>query len=78
MVADLCLDTSGTYLYIVEYTGCRVRRLQISSNNVTTVAGATGSSPTCSYATGTGTSTRFNKPSSCVVREGPLFDRLAC
>ncbi|MEY4489615.1 MAG: hypothetical protein RIQ79_2123, partial [Verrucomicrobiota bacterium] len=55
----LALDGAG-YLYISEANACRVRRLQISNNQVTTLAGAY---TTPGSLDATGTAARFNQPS---------------
>jgi DNA-binding beta-propeller fold protein YncE len=36
---SLAVDESNNYLYIGEMAGCRVRRLDLSTNNITTFAG---------------------------------------
>jgi hypothetical protein len=61
---DVAPDASGTFVYVVEYDGCRVRRAtQIGASVVTSFAG----NGTCGYADGVaGTSAAFNNPISAV------------
>ncbi len=58
----LALDGAG-YLYITEANACRVRRLQLSNNQVTTLAGGY---LVADSVDATGTAARFNQPSGIV------------
>ncbi len=54
----LALDGAG-YLYVSEANGCRIRRLQLSDNQVTTLAGGYLQADSVNA---TGTAARFNQP----------------
>jgi len=48
---QLALDSTGANLYFADYYNCRVRKLVLATDAISTVAG-TGSSPTCGYTSG--------------------------
>jgi sugar lactone lactonase YvrE len=50
---QLALDSAGANLYIADYYNCRIRKLVLATDAISTVAG-TGSSPTCGYTAGSG------------------------
>jgi sugar lactone lactonase YvrE len=50
---QLALDSAGANLYFADYYNCRIRKLVLATDAISTVAG-TGSSPTCGYTAGTG------------------------
>ena len=45
---QLALDSAGANLYIADSVNCRIRKLVLATDAISTVAG-TGSSPTCGY-----------------------------
>lgn len=60
----MVLDASGTYLYVVDYSGHKVRRITMATAVVTTIAGTgTGSSTD----NATGTSATFSGPASIAL-----------
>ncbi|MHB8217738.1 MAG: NHL domain-containing protein [Candidatus Sulfotelmatobacter sp.] len=48
---QLALDSSGANLYIADYYNCRIRKVVLATDAISTVAG-TGSSPICGYTSG--------------------------
>ncbi len=50
---QLALDSAGANLYIADSSNCRIRKLVLATDAISTVAG-TGSSPTCGYTAGSG------------------------
>ena len=48
---QLALDSAGANLYFADYYNCRIRKLVLATDAISTVAG-TGSSPTCGYTSG--------------------------
>ena len=58
----LAIDSSGTYLYLTERVGHRIRRVVISTQQVTTVAG----SGAANFSDGVGTFASFQRPAGIV------------
>ncbi|MBL8018072.1 MAG: hypothetical protein JNM27_00280 [Leptospirales bacterium] len=58
------ITTDGTALYVAESGNCDVRRIDLRTKNVTTLAGSAGS---CSALDGTGTAARFSTPQGVVT-----------
>ena len=59
----ICLDASGTYMYVAEYAGNRIRQIVVSSGVVNTFAGATGvTAATAGSNNATGSAATFNAP----------------
>ena len=61
--------SDGTSLYVAEYEGCYVRKINISSSEVTTLAG----SGTMTHADGTGTSASLYGPTGLCIVDGNLY-----
>ena len=57
------ISSDGTYLYVTEYANHRVRRVEIATGTVTTVAG----SGNASFADGTGAEASFNQPAGLAL-----------
>jgi len=62
--AGVCMNPTGTKLYVVEIINNIIREITISTANVVTLAGTAGSADTTD---GTGSAARFNAPLGCVV-----------
>ncbi|MCP5499418.1 MAG: putative Ig domain-containing protein [Leptospiraceae bacterium] len=68
------LTTDGTYLYISESSGNRIKRMRISSGYVETLAGDNSVvSPAASTLDGIGTAAKFNTPAGIVVDGNSLI-----
>lgn len=70
------LDSDGKYLYVAEMSNNRIRKIEISTGNVTTLAGPSncGTSACASgSADGTGSAASFNSPHSLVYVNKYLF-----
>lgn len=68
------IATDGTYLYISETIGNRIKRVRISNGFAETIAGDNSVvSPTGSDATGIGTIARFNVPTGLAIENNILF-----
>lgn len=63
--------TDGTFVYVTEYSGHRVRKIEISTGAVTTVAGSMSGSIGTTNAIGT--NARFHTPCDIVVVGGNLY-----
>ncbi|MCG6194413.1 hypothetical protein LFX25_14290 [Leptospira sp. FAT2] len=63
------IATDGTYLYVADTGNNKIRRIRISDNTVTTIAG----SGTAGTLDGPGTSAEFNKPSHLVYDSNTLY-----
>jgi sugar lactone lactonase YvrE len=59
----LAIDSAGN-IYVAETTGCVIRKITQPGNNVTTLAGTSG---TCAFADGQGAAASFNGPSGIAV-----------
>lgn len=57
------ISPDGAYLYVTEYANHRVRRVEIATGTVTTVAG----SGNASFADGTGSEASFNQPAGLAL-----------
>lgn len=64
------LASDGTFLYVSDYTGHTIRRVSLSSAEVTTVAGLNVTSGTTD---GIGTAARFKSPLNIAVGAGYLY-----
>ena len=62
------LDTDGTYIYLADAGNCTIRRIEIATWDVTTLAGTTGN---CGFADGG--SARFNIPQDVAVAGGDAY-----
>ncbi len=68
------ISTDGTFLYVTEYVGKRLRRIRISNQTVTTLAGdTTADDPGLSDLNGTGTSARFGFLNDIVIDGNNLY-----
>ncbi|MCB1177750.1 MAG: Ig-like domain-containing protein [Leptospiraceae bacterium] len=68
------LTTDGTYIYVAEFNGKRIRRIRISTLVVDTLAGDTSTvEPSGTHLDGIGTAARFMEPHSLVVYKDYLF-----
>ena len=68
------IATDGTYLYISEDTGNRIKRVRISNGYAETIAGDNSVvSPTGADANGIGTAARFNLPTGLAIENNILF-----
>ena len=54
----ICIDSTGTNLYVTDYGNERIRKIVIATAEVTTLAGSSASG----FADGTGTAAQFNRP----------------
>ncbi len=52
----------ATYIYVTDGGNHNIRRIEISSNTVTTLAGSNAASPSAGFSDATGTSAAFNNP----------------
>jgi hypothetical protein len=66
----LYLDCDGSYLYIANYNGHDIRRLDLSNNNVEVLAGSYG---VIGSADGTGVAANFNLPTTAIYDAGFLY-----
>jgi hypothetical protein len=64
------ISTDGANLYITDFTNHAVRKLDLSNNEVTTIAGTIGVS---GFADGVGTAARFTEPSYSTYLDGNLY-----
>ena len=63
----LCLSPDGTALYIADYSGHRIRKINTATRAVTTLAG----NGTSGYVDATGTAAKFSYPSGiCITPDG--------
>jgi hypothetical protein len=68
------IATDGTYLYVSEYTGQRIKRIRISTGYTETIAGDNSTvTPTGGFVDAVGTSARFHTPTSLVLDGNNLF-----
>jgi hypothetical protein len=65
------LYVDGTILYIADYTNNLIRKMDLGTGSVTTLAGAAGSSDY--YVEGSFATARFNQPSGLVMEGGSLY-----
>ena len=63
----IAIDNTNTYLYVAETGNQRIRRIEISTQTVSTLAGLTGATITPGSADGTGVNAGFNNPYSITV-----------
>jgi sugar lactone lactonase YvrE len=64
----VCLDNNG-FMYVADYTNNLIRKIEIVTNTVSTLAGSTAG-----YADGIGTAAQFNGPSGiCTDNNGNLY-----
>mmetsp|Transcript_10657 Transcript_10657/g.25375 ORF Transcript_10657/g.25375 Transcript_10657/m.25375 type:complete len:570 (-) Transcript_10657:316-2025(-) len=66
----LVATPDGQTVYFVDNSRCNVRRLNVATNEVTTIAGATSGTSTdgsCSHADGDSTTARFKNPVDCAL-----------
>ena len=70
----IAIDNTNTYLYVAETGNQRIRRIEISTRTVSTLAGPTGTTITPGSADGTGVNARFNNPYSITVE--PLTNNI--
>ncbi len=64
------LATDGTYLYVSDAITHVMRRIELATGNVTTIAGGVGDA---AYADGTGNTARFNSPTDIEYDAGMLY-----
>ncbi len=64
------ISTDGANLYITDFTNHAIRKLDLSNNEVTTIAGTIGVS---GFADGVGTAARFTEPSYSTYHDGNLY-----
>ena len=64
------IATDGTDLYVAEFTDHTIRKIEVSTATVTTIAGTAGASGTTN---GTGAAARFNNPGGIVYENGFLY-----
>ncbi len=62
------MTTDGIYLYVIEVSGVRVRRIEISTGSVTTVAGSTAG-----FMDGAPGAAQFNHPTGIMIEGGSLY-----
>ena len=62
------ITTDGTSLYVLDELSCLVRRVDINTTAVTTLAGGV-----CGYGDGTGTAARFNLPGAITTDGANLY-----
>jgi DNA-binding beta-propeller fold protein YncE len=63
----ICISPDGLYLYVADYSGHRIRRINIATKSVSTIAGSGASG----YADGTSTAALFSYPSGlCISGDG--------
>ena len=68
------ITNDGTYLYVAEYQGKRIRRIRIGTWEVTTLAGDTGSAvPAAAEVDGVGTAARFSGLHDVTLSGNELF-----
>ncbi|WP_412476534.1 T9SS type A sorting domain-containing protein [Flavobacterium sp. TBRC 19031] len=64
----VCLDNNG-YMYVADYTNNLIRKIELATNTVSTLAGST-----VGFADGVGTAAQFNGPSGiCTDNNGNLY-----
>jgi sugar lactone lactonase YvrE len=64
----VCLDNNG-YMYVADYTNNLIRKIELATNTVSTLAGST-----VGFADGIGTAAQFNGPSGiCTDNNGNLY-----
>ncbi len=64
----VCIDNNG-YMYVADYTNNLIRKIELATNTVTTLAGSTEG-----FADGNGTAAKFNGPSGiCTDNNGNLY-----
>ncbi|MFA6506699.1 MAG: hypothetical protein WCT14_11395 [Treponemataceae bacterium] len=64
------ITTDGTYLYVTEISNHDIRKIGISSRQVTTLSGQVG---VAGYNNGTGTEARFNSPHGIITDGSKLY-----
>jgi sugar lactone lactonase YvrE len=63
----ICISPDGQYIYVADYSGHRIRRINITTKAVTTIAG----NGTSGYLDSTGVSAKFSYPSGvCISPDG--------
>lgn len=66
----VCISPDGAFLYVADYSGHRIRKINVSTKAVTTVAG----SGTSGYSDATGTAAMFSYPSGlCISGDGNIL-----
>lgn len=66
----ICISADGQFLFVADYSGHRIRKINVSTKAVTTVAG----NGTSGYADGVGTAARFSYPSGiCISTDGTIL-----
>ena len=66
----ITIDTVGSYMYVADGSNQTIRRINLSTNAVVTIAGLAGTS---GAADGTGTTARFNGPIGAVYAASKLY-----
>jgi DNA-binding beta-propeller fold protein YncE len=66
----LAIDDSGTYLYVADLQNSTIRRVEIATGMVTTIAGKAGYNHS---ADGVGTAASFNRPWAITLRGTSLY-----
>ncbi|MDF2436083.1 MAG: hypothetical protein K0Q95_459 [Bacteroidota bacterium] len=63
----ICISPDGAYLYVADYSGHRIRRINVTTRAVSTIAGSGASG----YSDATGTTAMFSYPSGiCISGDG--------
>ncbi|WP_084290775.1 NHL repeat-containing protein [Pedobacter nyackensis] len=60
--SGLCYDEARNCLYVAEWAGHRVRKINLVNNEVTLIAGSTATTPVAGITAGVGDAARFNFP----------------
>lgn len=63
----ICISADGQFLFVADYSGHRIRKINVATKAVTTIAG----NGTSGYANGIGTAAQFSYPSGvCISTDG--------
>lgn len=68
-----CFDAAGATMFVLEFSGHRVRAVALATRTVTTLAGGGAGGGRTGYAEGLGTNALFNSPWGIAFRNGVVY-----